>query len=197
MKSSEERTKLRRNAYLDRVKTGQEDQRWVGKSDQARHHVCLQQQVLKLTLPQQILHLDYTNERRRWEEELQRTAPEFNDKEDLENQEYDIPVTSHNISGHAPTANIFSHSVQSSKHTVFDEVEAVAHQEEQELDELLALAEEEQNSIQEPRSERWGSDEEDYDDIFMEFISSSETARQAASGTHDGTRVDVMDTSMD
>jgi len=75
-----------------------------------------------------------------------------------------------------------------------DEVEAVAHHEEQELEELLALAEDEQSSVQEPRSERWGSDEEDYDDIFMEFISSSQTAQQAGSGVHEG---DAMDTSMD
>lgn len=39
MKSSEERTKLRRNAYLERVKIGQEDQRWAGKNDQASHRV--------------------------------------------------------------------------------------------------------------------------------------------------------------
>ncbi len=80
---------------------------------------------------------------------------------------------------------------------MIDEVEAVAHQEQQELEELLALAEEEQSSVQKPYSERWGNDEEDYDDIFMEFISSSETARQAALGTHDGTPADAMDISMD
>ena len=79
---------------------------------------------------------------------------------------------------------------------MFDEVEAVAHQEEQELEELLALTEEEQSSVQEPRSEQWGSDEEDYDDIFMDFISSSETAQHTASSTHDETANDAMDTSM-
>jgi hypothetical protein len=52
MKSSEERTKLRNSAYLVRVKAGQQDQRWGGKSDQARYHVCLQQRMLRLTLPQ-------------------------------------------------------------------------------------------------------------------------------------------------
>jgi len=41
MKSSEERTKLRRNAYLQRVKAGQEDQRWGSKSDQVRQRVHL------------------------------------------------------------------------------------------------------------------------------------------------------------
>ena len=79
---------------------------------------------------------------------------------------------------------------------MLDEVEAVAHQEQQELEELLALAEEEQGSDQEPHSERWGSDEEDYDGIFMEFISSSETAQQVASDTHDEPPADAMDTSM-
>lgn len=153
----------------------------------------------KLTLPEQILHLDYMNERRRWEEELQRTAPEFNYREDLEDQENDFPVTSLNVSEHAPTGNIFSRSVelQSNRHTLFDEVEAVVRQEEQELEELLALAEEHQSSVQEPRSERWGSDEEDYDDIFIEFISTSETVQQAASDTQDETAADAMDTSMD
>ena len=96
-------------------------------------------------------------------------------------------------------SNIFSRAVErrSSRHTVVDEVEAVAHQEEQELEELLALAEEEQSSVQEPRSERWGSDEEDYDDIFMEFISSSETAQRTACAIHDETAADAMDTSID
>lgn len=96
-------------------------------------------------------------------------------------------------------SNTFSHSVQpwSMKHTVFDEVEAVAYQEEKELEELLALAEDEKSSVQEPRSERWGSDEEDYDDIFMEFMSSSEIPQQAPSSIHDETAIDTMDTSMD
>lgn len=136
------------------------------------------------------------NERQRWEEELRRTAPEFNHGEDPEDQENDLPVPSQNFHEHASTSNTFSHSVelQSSRHTMSDEVEAVAHHEEQELEELLALAEDEQSSVQEPRSERWGSDEEDYDDIFMEFISSSQTAQQAGSGVHEG---DAMDTSMD
>src|SRR5438552_2955789 len=94
--------------------------------------------------PQQILHLDYTSERRRWEEELRRTAPDFNDGEEPEDQENDVSVTSYDAGEHAPMSNIFSHTVErrSSRHTVVDEVEAVAHQEEQELEELLALAEE-------------------------------------------------------
>lgn len=64
-----------------------------------------------------------------------------------------------------------------------DEVDAVAQMEQQELDELLALAAEGKDPIMNAYMEevdipssptRYGSDDEDYDGIFMEMVSSQE-----------------------
>jgi hypothetical protein len=56
------------------------------------------------------------------------------------------------------------------------EVDAMAQIEEQELQELLALAEDDGDQMQHIPSSptRYGSDEEDYDDIFMEIVSSQD-----------------------
>lgn len=77
---------------------------------------------------------------------------------------------------HAPTPRLQPQQWHTDR-TDIDEAEAIAQMEEQELQELLALAEEEQPANDEmqhiPSSPtRYGSDEEDYDDIFMEIVSS-------------------------
>jgi hypothetical protein len=54
------------------------------------------------------------------------------------------------------------------------EADAIARMEEQELQELIALAEDDGETMQHVPSSptRYGSDEEEYDDIFMEILSS-------------------------
>lgn len=73
-----------------------------------------------------------------------------------------------------------------------DEVDAVAQMEQQELEGLLALAAEEEDLIINTYMEeadvpssptRYGSDEEDYDDIFMEMVSSQEAQAQGQFGS--------------
>lgn len=57
------------------------------------------------------------------------------------------------------------------------EVDEIAQMEEEELRELLALQDQEQASAMQdiPSSPtRYGSDDEDYDDIFMEYLSSQQ-----------------------
>jgi hypothetical protein len=75
-------------------------------------------------------------------------------------------------------------------HQIQDEVDAVAQMEEQELEALVALAEDnsenlgtfDMEEVDIPSSPtRYGSDEEDYDDIFMEIVSSQGGQNQVGS----------------
>lgn len=77
-----------------------------------------------------------------------------------------------------------------SPHQIEDEVDAVAQMEQRELEELLALADDEEDPVMSTCMEevdihssptRYGSDEEDYDDIFMEMVSSQEAQGQFGS----------------
>lgn len=186
LKSSEERAKLRRKAFLDRVGSTREDQRWNGKSDQVLLD-ALDGLGLGTNSLKQILRSDYIAEQRRWQEERQRTAPQAFDNDDFEDQENELPIPSQDMMKTDPVESD-SFNMQ----TMSDEVEAVARQEEQELEELLALAEQEN---QDPGSERWGSDEEDYDNLFMEYLSSQQT-RQQQPAALEGEDEDSMDTSV-
>ncbi|TLD18927.1 hypothetical protein E2P81_ATG01655 [Venturia nashicola] len=164
MRKEGDQRERRRNLFMKKVQTGREDKRWEGRSEQ-------------------ILRSDYILEQRRWENERARSAPDLDIYEDEEDE---LPTSS---------TNLFSNTTPSSphlpSHQIEDEVDVVAQMEQQELDELLALAAEEEhplvNSYMEvmdiPSSPtRYGSDEEDYDDIFMEMVS-SQTAEQGQSGS--------------
>ena len=187
IKSSEERARLRRKAFLDRIADARDDQRWERRSDQ----VCLDI-VDGLRPPtnffQQILRSDYLAEQRRWEQERNQSAPSFADEDDQENE---LPVASHE----AMTFEQHGREYTLQNHTLSDEVEAVVNQEEGELQELLALAEEDEDqNIRGPESERWGSDEEDYDSLFTEYLSSQQAPQQDTAHAHDVPE-DSMDTS--
>ena len=189
LKSSEERARLRRKAFLDRVAQTRGDQRWEGKTDQ----VWLDA-VDGLPPPadffHQILRSDYLADLRRWEDECHLTAPEYADDDDQENE---LPVASYE----AVTMDQDGREDAFQGHTMSDEVEAVITQEERELQELLALAEEEERNeeMREPGSERWGSDEEDYDSLFMEYLSSQKVGEQQTMEVVDEAE-DSMDTSI-
>lgn len=187
LKSSEERAKARRKAFLERVSGARDDQRWDGRSDQARLEFVdgLKQYANSST---QILRSDYIAEQRRWEQERQKSAPTPVNDEEFEEQENELPLP-----GQDTMKTDFDELDSSFQmHTMSDEVEAIAHQEEQELEELLALAEEESK---EPGSERWGSDEEDYDSLFMEYLSSQQHPKQQQPASQKGDE-DAMDTSI-
>jgi len=189
LKSSEERARLRRKAFLDRIAQARGDQRWDGKSDQVRLD-----NVDGLQPPadffQQILRSDYLANQRRWEDDRHQTAPLFADEDDQENE---LPVA-----GYEEMIMEQDHREDVIQgHTMSDEVEAVVNQEERELEELLALAEDENQNqeMREPGSERWGSDEEDYDSLFMEYLSSQQVAEQQTTDAV-GEAEDSMDTSI-
>lgn len=94
-------------------------------------------------------------------------------------------------SSFAFTAHAVPSTPRLSPHQIEDEADAVAQMEEQELEALLALASDEGDPVMTTYMEeqardipssptRYGSDEEDYDDLFMEMVSS-----QGGSGTLD------------
>lgn len=76
---------------------------------------------------------------------------------------------------------------------VLEEADYLIAQEQHELEELIASLEEEQ----EVTSQHYGSDDEDYDQIFMEYTTDAET-QQPQQFAHQGFSyedVDAMDTS--
>jgi hypothetical protein len=134
----------------------------------------------------QILRSDYILQQRRWEEERARSAPDFIPEfEEFEEDKDDFPT-----SGFSRGTVLYPSTPRLSAHkTEDDEVDAVAQMEEQELRELVALAEEsEAQRMEMPMKEqsipssptRYGSDEEEYEDIFMEIVSSQQGAQAAA-----------------
>lgn len=90
--------------------------------------------------------------------------------------------------------NTFSNATPSTPHLlphqIEDEADAVAQLEQEELEDLLALAADEEQPTMNVYMEEvdipsspthYGSDEEDYDDIFMEMVSSQEAREQFGS----------------
>ncbi|KAF1829010.1 hypothetical protein BDW02DRAFT_574386 [Decorospora gaudefroyi] len=92
---------------------------------------------------EQIQQLDFVSEHKRWEAEKARQAPPEND--DMVDETFDDAVLLENATA---------------------EVDYVAAQEEYELQQLVASMEQHDDA----RSQHYGSDEEDYDEIFMECV---------------------------
>jgi hypothetical protein len=128
----------------------------------------------------QILRSDYVAERRQWEEEKSRSAPEYysdwsiSDAEDVEittsqQSEDDLQPSSSGVPSHAPSAYM-------------EEVEMVAQLEQMELEALVELAQRNSNPSQTPipSSPLTNYDDEEYDSIFMEYLSEELALQQAA-----------------
>jgi len=116
-------------------------------------------------------------QQRKWEEEQFQSAPElFHEFEEEESEETGF------LPNQRQTDCAFGYHTtplpQPHRPASFDEaeVDAVARMEEQELQVLIALEQEDNHAaenLQIPSSPtRYGSDEEEYDDLFMEFLSS-------------------------
>ena len=98
----------------------------------------------------QIQQLDFVSERKRWEAEKARQAPQEND--DIDEEVLDdatLPV----LPQYTPPSD-----------PEMTEADYVAAQEEYELQQLIASMEQESDA----RSQHYGSDDDDYDSIFME-----------------------------
>lgn len=111
---------------------------------------------------QQIMRLDFVRRQRRWEAEQALAAPpQLSDPpEEEDDDEAELPVYSSQMQP-------FASSSQAPQPD--EEVDAVLQQEDEELDALVALMESEDGK-QEVPTEGFGSDDEDYDSIFREFV---------------------------
>ncbi|CAO2658590.1 Nn.00g063130.m01.CDS01 [Neocucurbitaria sp. VM-36] len=102
---------------------------------------------------EQIQQLDFVSERKRWEAEKARQAPP-------EHEDIDEEVLEDMTLPESP-----KHASQLEEMT---EADHIAAQEEYELQQLIALMEQDSDT----RSQHYGSDDEDYDSIFMECATS-------------------------
>ncbi|KAK4992441.1 hypothetical protein LTR50_001200 [Elasticomyces elasticus] len=156
----------RRDLFLKKVQEGREDRRWDARGDQ-------------------ILRLDYVSQQRRWEAEQARSAPTLSAWPPEEDDDQNISVS--NVQPSQWLANSTTHS---RRLTSDEEIDAVVRREDEELQALLSMMETEDSrdhddSTQDGPREEYGSDEEDYDSIFMDVICDE---RELEYGT--GTRQD-------
>ncbi|KAL6706104.1 hypothetical protein ACN47E_006020 [Coniothyrium glycines] len=130
---------------------------------------------------EQIQQLDFVSERKRWEAEKARQAPPENDDFDEEVMEdADLPAWSSKTPQHEDGMT---------------EVDYIAAQEEYELQELIASMEQENDVA----SQHYGSDDDDYDSIFMDCANLADGHYQQT-GSSSGVgndHVDTMDMDMD
>jgi hypothetical protein len=144
-------TKRRRDMFFRRVQNGREDKKWEARGEQVRttsiHYASSDTNNI------QIQQLDFVAERKRWEDEKARQAPKEDDAM-VEAIIEDAPLPDWTVSTPQPTQEM-------------TEADYVAAQEEYELQQLIA-AMEEQDRENDVASQHFGSDDEDYDQLFMD-----------------------------
>ncbi|KAI9652737.1 MAG: hypothetical protein M1821_007811 [Bathelium mastoideum] len=141
----------RRELFHKKNQENRDNHRWAARGDQ-------------------ILRLDYISERRKWEAQLAETAPPV--EEPPEEEEADLPT----CSGQPPIFE--SQTALDSSHLSSEdarEVDEFRRQEEEDLEALIALMEtrkeeEQQHPAKAQPSERYGSDDDDYDGMFLSLI---------------------------
>jgi hypothetical protein len=150
-----------------------------------------------LTLQSQMARLDYLKEKRRWEAEQVRSAPQLHPDfaEAEETSDYDLPTYSNQMSWD-PQAQ--------SEHPLDPEADLVQQQEDEELEALIALMQEDENrrnqhsncqEAHDDRSSAFGSDDDEYDSIFMDMIDETGGATTGPEQQDQHTADDSMDLS--
>ncbi|THX75218.1 hypothetical protein D6D04_07515 [Aureobasidium pullulans] len=144
----------RRDMFLRKVRQSRDDNKWDSRIDD-------------------MARLDYLKEKRRWEAEQVRSAPPlYPDLPDAEedSSEYDLP-TYNNQMAWDPRSQ--------SDYPLDQEADAILQQENEELEALVALMQEDENrrnqqsdsqDAHDDRSSAFGSDDDEYDSIFMDMI---------------------------
>jgi hypothetical protein len=145
----------------------------------------------------QMARLDYLKEKRRWEAEQVRSAPslhpDFTEAE--ETSDYDLPTYSNQMSWDPQ-----SHS----EYPPDSEADLVLQQEDEELEALVALMQEDENrrnqqansqDAHDDRSSAFGSDDDEYDSIFMDMIDETGGATSGTEQQHQHEADDTMDLS--
>ncbi|KAG9698985.1 hypothetical protein KCU95_g3064, partial [Aureobasidium melanogenum] len=167
----------RRDMFLRKVRQSRDDNKWDSRIDD-------------------MARLDYLKEKRRWEAEQVRSAPQLHPDfaEAEEASEYDLPTYSSQMAWDPQSQ---------SDYPLDPEADAILQQENEELEALVALMQEDEHrqnqqsnsqEAYEDRSSAFGSDDDEYDNIFMNLI--DETGGAAGcSGQHQSTADDEMDLS--
>jgi len=119
---------------------------------------------------EQIQQLDFVSERKRWEAEKARQAPPEND---------DVPEELLDDTASLPQLQSYQHALQFQPEIT--EADYVAAQEEYELQQLIASMEQEGDGRS---SQHYGSDDEDYDSIFMECAMAEQYHHQQQQAQH-------------
>lgn len=96
------------------------------------------------------------SEQKRWEAAKAREARRIGDEEVDEQLLEELTSSQQQIGALQPQVQL-------------DEVDYIMQQEEQELEELLALMEEDKQVQQDTASQHYGSDDEDYESLFVEY----------------------------
>jgi hypothetical protein len=126
----------------------------------------------------QLQQLDFVSERKRWESKKAQEAPPEEDEFDDELlSDATLPQSSSSAPQDEPEMS---------------EAEYVLAQEEYELQRLIAAMEQEQNQDATPH-QHYGSDDEDYDQIFMECAANVDTWHQQQPQSHYNDHADDMD----
>ncbi|KAF2100539.1 hypothetical protein NA57DRAFT_74145 [Rhizodiscina lignyota] len=135
----------RRKMFLQKVSRDRDDQRFSERGEQ-------------------LLRLDFKSERRRWEDEKARSAPNF--FTDALEEEDEGPVLSQTSTTFPRISQVSDMSMGESSVDEQQEAELLRRQEDEEMDELLARMDGEKTQ----HSSRYGSDDEEYEDIFMGLV---------------------------
>ncbi|RMZ66279.1 hypothetical protein GMOD_00005367 [Pyrenophora seminiperda CCB06] len=145
MQTRDVATKRRRDMFFKRVQTKREDKKWEARGEQ-------------------IQQLDFVAERRRWEAEKARQAPRENEEDGFIEEE----VLLEDADDAAAAAGGLPHQQHAPLFEAgMTEADWVAAQEEYEVQQLVASMEQESHGPSSP-SQHYGSDDDDYDAIFME-----------------------------
>ncbi|KAF2262285.1 hypothetical protein CC78DRAFT_618684 [Lojkania enalia] len=164
MQSRDAVKERRREMFFKRVQKDRDDRKWEVRGEQ-------------------IQLLDFMSEQKRWEAEKARQAMqlEVNNFDFLEDE-------LENLEGATPSYDLSNASHNEPR----DEAEYIS-QEDQELEAFIAAIEEEEGQ-QEVASQHFGSDDEDYDQIFMEYTTGWENQQPSEHGNCGFDDMDVMDT---
>jgi hypothetical protein len=139
--------------------------------------------------------LDYLKEKRRWEAEQVRSAPpqhsDFAEAE--ETSDYDLPTYNSQMAWDPQSR---------SEYPLDSETDLILQQEDEELEALVALMQEEERN-QQPNSQEalndcssaFGSDDDEYDSIFMDMIDETGGTAPGNEQEHQHTADDTMDLS--
>ncbi|KAI4720287.1 hypothetical protein E4T48_03415 [Aureobasidium sp. EXF-10727] len=165
----------RRDMFLRKVRQARDENKWDSRIDD-------------------MARLDYLKEKRRWEAEQVRSAPSLHPEfaEAEEASDYDLPTYSSHMTWDPQSQHDYP---------LDPEADAALQQENEELEALIALMQEDENRLNQhsnsqeahdDRSSAFGSDDDEYDSIFMNLI--DETGG-AASGPEQQHQDDEMDLS--